>query len=94
MSGSGAIVRSWRVGRYTVTLSMSRPELDTAIQLVCEWAPCLPTNLTRAELRQYQRGRDAAVAGMTEEMLDEAHRQRLSLVPDPLESAPDGVPLH
>lgn len=93
MSASRAMVRRWRVGGYVVEMSMSSPAPDTVIQLVCEWSPCIPSNLTRAELRAYVRGRDTAVASLTNEMVAEANRQRLVLDPDPCEVASAGTPL-
>ena len=93
MSANAAIVRRWKVGKYICEMSMSSPAPDTAIHLVCEWSSCVPTTLTRSERRAYQRGRDAAVASITAEMVAEANRQRLTLCPDSCELAPAGTTL-
>ena len=68
MSGSASMVRSWRVGRWTVTLSipMLTPGLGAAG--VVEWSPAMPGRpLTPSELTQYRTGRDAALADFARE---------------------------
>jgi hypothetical protein len=63
MSAEAAtLVRSWRVGRYTATLTMPRPMRGQAQSAVIEWSPSVPTELTDAEVKQYRSGRDAAIA--------------------------------
>ena len=60
---AAALVRSFRVGKhYTVTMTMPKPEPGAARYMTCEWAPTVPTNLTKKELRQYRAGRDATMA--------------------------------
>lgn len=63
MSASGvALARSWRVGRYTATLSVPKAKPGTAAACVVEWSPEVPQRLTPAEWRQYRAGRDRAIA--------------------------------
>ena len=65
MSASApALVRSWRVGSRTVTLSVSQPDAAGQRAAVIEWAPTQPLKLTRAQLKQYRRGRDAAIEAL------------------------------
>ena len=59
---SPALVRSFNVGKRTVTLTIPRPKPGTVAMMVVEWAPSPPRRLSRRELRQYRAGRDAALA--------------------------------
>jgi len=55
------VVHSFRVGPWTVTLSIARPQPGVVSHSLCEWAPDLPDRaLTADEVRQYREGRDAA----------------------------------
>jgi hypothetical protein len=62
MTDSIAVSRSFRVGRYTCTLSTPRPERGAVLAMVAEWSPHVPTRLSSTELRAYRAGRDAFVA--------------------------------
>jgi hypothetical protein len=69
MSAEAALsVHTWRVGRYTVT--MTTPVLGPGVVAVasCEWDPYLPSRLTDAESEQYQRGFAAAVEAALQSM--------------------------
>ena len=69
MSGqSPSLVRSFTVGRYTVTLRVPPIERGSVRSMVCEWEPETPTRLTKRELREYRAGRDAALAELAEAM--------------------------
>jgi hypothetical protein len=57
---AAAIVRSFRVGKRTCTITMPKPHQGIATSAACEWSPTVPTRLTKKELRQYRAGRDAA----------------------------------
>ena len=60
MAEQAALVRSWRVGRRTVTVTV--PEIRTG-QVLCaafEWSPSRPRRLSRREWKQYRAGRDKA----------------------------------
>lgn len=60
---TAVLVRTWRVGRFTATLTMSRPMRGrTPAAAVIEWSPSVPTELTEAEVKLYTAGRDAAIA--------------------------------
>lgn len=57
-----ALIKTWNVGkRYRVTLTIPRLSDGTLAAAVCEWEPSMPQGLTTQELRDYERGRDAAV---------------------------------
>jgi hypothetical protein len=64
MSAEPAIlVRRWRVGRRTCTLSVPQPQPGQTLHVVVEWDPDMPVGrLNASERRQYRAGRDAAVA--------------------------------
>ena len=59
---SAALVRQWRVGAFTATLTMPRPMRGKASAAMIEWQPHAPTQLTDDEFKQYRAGRDAALA--------------------------------
>jgi hypothetical protein len=61
---SAALVRTWRVGPFTATLTMPRPMRGRARAAVIEWEPCAPTELSAEEVKQYRVGRDAALADL------------------------------
>lgn len=55
-----ALTKSWRVGKFTATLSVSQPDPSGHRAALIEWTPHLPANLTKEELTQYRTGRNAA----------------------------------
>ena len=55
-----ALVRSWRVGSRTATLTVSQPDINGQRSALIEWDGDVPKKLSPAELEQYRRGRDAA----------------------------------
>ena len=62
MSASApALVKTWSVGRYTVTLTVPQSAEGLFFGHV-EWFPHLPNDLTATEMEAYSRGRDAALA--------------------------------
>lgn len=63
-----ALVRRWRVGRYTVELSIPRLNGGSLGAACVEWSPALPTRLSASDLRAYRRGRDVAVAELAREL--------------------------
>ncbi|RDD61462.1 hypothetical protein [Ferruginivarius sediminum] len=63
-----AIVRTFRVGKRTVTLSVETPRRGEVANMICEWSPDRPRRLSRKEWREYRRGRDAALADLAEAM--------------------------
>jgi len=68
MAKSASLVRSWRVGRWTVTLSIPALTPDLGTAGVVEWSPAMPGRpLTPTELAQYRAGRDAALAAFARE---------------------------
>ncbi len=56
---AAALVRSYRVGRYTCTWTLRRPVRGAVVHSTCEWSPHLPRSLTAGELREYRKGRAA-----------------------------------
>jgi hypothetical protein len=58
---TAVFVRSFPVGKHTVTMTLTRwPFL--AGRITSRWSPPKPTRLTKEEKRQYRSGRLAAVA--------------------------------
>ena len=69
MSAEAAVLsRSWRVGRWTATLTLPAVKPGTFVNAVVEWTPELPNHLTPAEMKAYRVGRDTAVAELLELM--------------------------
>ena len=58
---TAVFVRSFPVGKRTVTMSLTRRRFLVG-RLTCRWSPPKPTRLTKEEERQYRSGRAAAVA--------------------------------
>jgi len=56
---SPALVRSFSVGPRTVTMTAPPLERGKVVCLVVEWAPDMPTRLSRREWRAYRSGRAA-----------------------------------
>lgn len=65
MTASVAVVRSWKVGRYTCTLSVPAGK---ALCASVEWEPSMPKTLNAAELAAYTAGRNRAVAQIAAEL--------------------------
>ena len=61
---SPALVATFAVGHRRVTLTIPTPRRGAIVCMTCEWSPDLPHRLNRREMRQYRRGRDAAVADL------------------------------
>jgi len=57
-----ALIRTWKVSRYTVTLTASTVQPGSLAAIAMEWSPELPERLTEAEIAEYVRGRNAALA--------------------------------
>ena len=58
---SAIIVRSFAVGKHTVTMTLTRRRF-LAGRIICRWSPSKPKRLTKEEKDQYRSGRAAAVA--------------------------------
>ena len=57
------LATSFRVGRYTCSIKLPIEALRAGVMRVeTSWLPEPPTRLTKAELRDYRRGRDALLA--------------------------------
>ena len=54
-------VRSFPVGKHTVTMMLTRRRF-LAGRITCRWSPPKPTRLTKEERREYRSGRAAAIA--------------------------------
>ena len=51
---------TFRVGRYTCSISMPIASLKTgAVRIETSWSPDTPSRLSAGELEEYRRGRDA-----------------------------------
>ncbi len=57
---AAAMTRSWRVGKYTVTMTAPKLRKGEVSVAPMEWEPDMPSKLSKKEARQYQAGRDAA----------------------------------
>ncbi|MBN8491060.1 MAG: hypothetical protein J0M00_06485 [Burkholderiales bacterium] len=68
MNAEAGFIRTWRVGRFTVTLTCPRPAAGTTMAASVEWAPDQPRRLTEAELRAYRAGRNAALEDLAVEL--------------------------
>ncbi len=69
MSGeSAALVRTWRVGRRTVTLTAPQIRGGQVAFASIEWSPNRPRRLSCRDLRQYRAGRDRAFADLCSEL--------------------------
>jgi len=69
MSAEAAIcVRTWTVGWRTCTLTMQRPKAGAVLHCSMEWAPDKPVRLSDAEIAEYRRGRNAALAEISLEL--------------------------
>jgi hypothetical protein len=62
MAEPALIVRSFAVGKRTVTLTLPRPRPGGVLAIACEWDPSMPRNLSEREIHQYRAGRDATLA--------------------------------
>lgn len=63
---SPALIRTFPVGRRTVTMTVPKPVQGGVVTMTMEWAPTVPSGLSRKERRQYRDGRDAALAELAE----------------------------
>jgi hypothetical protein len=62
-----ASVRSFRVGKRMVTMTLAKPVPGGTAHTVAEWAPNPLSRLTKREIKQYQAGRDAALRELAEQ---------------------------
>ena len=62
MAEQAAMVRSWRVGRRTVTATVPQVRPGQVVHTAMEWSPNMPRRMTKREWRQYRAGRDKAFA--------------------------------
>jgi hypothetical protein len=68
VTAEAGLTRTWNVGRYTVTLSLRKPTAGQIASVAAEWSPGLPERLTEAEVAQYVRGRNEALAELAAEL--------------------------
>ena len=69
MSGeTAAMMRTWRVGKRTVTATVPQVRTGQVLHAAFEWCPNMPRRLSRREWRQYRAGRDAAFAELFAEL--------------------------
>ena len=62
MGEKAALVRTWRVGRRKVTVTVPQMRSGQVLHAAFEWSPDQPRRLSRREWKQYRKGRDAAFA--------------------------------
>lgn len=65
---SPVLIRTWRVGERTATLTVPNVHSGQTKAALIEWHPNTPAKLTADELAQYRRGRNAALAELTREL--------------------------
>jgi hypothetical protein len=58
---TAVFVRSFPVGKHTVTMTLTRRRFLVG-RITSRWSPPRPTRLTKEEKRQYSSGRSAVVA--------------------------------
>lgn len=69
MSGPAAIVKTWRVGRYTAQVTVKRPAEDGVAQrVVVEWLPGPPRALTDRDYATHRAARNRAIAEIAAEL--------------------------
>ncbi len=68
MAEKAALVRTWRVGKRKVTVTVPQIRTGQVLYAAFEWTPNMPRRLSRREWRQYRKGRDAAFAELFEEL--------------------------
>lgn len=56
---AAALSRTWKVGRYTATLTVP-PVANGVLHACIEWQPHTPRDLTPADLEEYRLGRNRA----------------------------------
>lgn len=57
------VTTTFRVGRrYRCTMTIPRPEPGSALAMACAWEPSPPKRLNEREMRDYRRGRNAALS--------------------------------
>ena len=64
MGEQAAMVRTWRVGRRKVTLTVPQTRSGQVATAAIEWHPDVPRRLSRREWKQYRAGRDKAFADL------------------------------
>jgi len=80
----GDVARTFRVDRYTVTLTVAEPADGAPVDVRIEWLPVRPAKLTRQLARAYQRGLDRAIESISVELTEVARARGLSIHPNPL----------
>ena len=68
MAEQAALVRTWRVGRRKVTVTVPQIQTGQVLHAAFEWHPDTPRRLSRREWEQYRAGRDAAFAELFAEI--------------------------
>jgi hypothetical protein len=69
MSATAALaVRTWKVGRYTCTLTLQQPQPGAVVASSVEWAPCVPRALSADERKVYREGRNAVLADLAAQL--------------------------
>ncbi len=65
---SAALVRTWRVGKRKVTVTVPQIRTGQVLHAAFEWFPNMPRRLSRRDLRHYRKGRDAAFNELCREL--------------------------
>src|SRR5574341_2018228 len=65
---AATLTRSWKVGRFTVTLTVPPLHKGGFQSAAMEWEPHLPKHLSQEEFDAYVAGRNAAVLELAQEL--------------------------
>ena len=65
---TAVFVRSFPVGKHTVTMTLTRRRFLVG-RIICRWSPPKLTRLTKEERRQYRNGRAAVPRGAVSALL-------------------------
>ena len=68
MAEKAALVRTWRVGKRKVTVTVPQIRSGQVLYAAFEWYPNMPRRMSRREWKQYRKGRDAAFAELFAEI--------------------------
>lgn len=68
MAGPVSVTRSWSVGPYRCTVTVTRPRPGAVVTHSLTWEPTQPRRLSAADIRQYRAGRDRALTEISREL--------------------------
>ena len=68
MSKQAAVMKSFKVGKLTCTITIQAPTVGAVTNMVVEWEPGMPRRLSRRQWAEYRAGRDAAFTELLNKM--------------------------